>query len=132
MITIQTEDASKKIINNFEGVPAIVYFALWQTRKLGFLKEILKEKKIKNVKILLFFEDYKPGALITLDAEKGDFFIDAVDSIENLQYDTAVIGEIGPLLKIFEGNIILRAIGVFLKKKVRIKSKLLLLKILNL
>ena len=45
-----------------EGASAVAYTALWQTRELGFLKQILTDLKIIKLKILLYFEEYG-GAL---------------------------------------------------------------------
>lgn len=75
-----------------EGIPALLYSIFWQTRELGFLKQILNDLNIDSLRLLVFFEEYKPGALITLNGEKGDYSVLQVDEINDLQYDCAIIG----------------------------------------
>ncbi|MCP4762507.1 MAG: hypothetical protein GY870_12065, partial [archaeon] len=64
-----------------------------------------EENKIENLNILLFFNDYKPGALLTIDGLKGHFFIKSLDSIEEAgdlkQYSNLglMTGDIGPIIK---------------------------------
>jgi len=112
-----------------EGAPALFYAALWQTREMGFLKQILNDCKVYDkFKVLMFPEDYKPGALIVLDGELGDFKIIPVDSYEGVEYDAAVIGKIGPVIKFMEGNILLKGFWHLLTRKVKLKKKRKLLK----
>ena len=122
MMLMSSEDS------DLEGACAVAYTALWQTRELGFLKQILTELKITKLKILLYFEEYKPGALVTLDGEVGDFTIEPVDSPERVEYDGAIIGKLEPLIKSMEGNIILRGLWAWISGKVKLKGKLKLLK----
>ena len=113
---------------DYEGTCAIAYTALWQTREMGFLKQICTELKIKKLRILLFFEEYKPGALLTIDGEVGDFFIQPIESPDDVEYDGAIIGKLEPLIKTMEGNIILRGLWAWISGKVKLKGKLKLLK----
>ncbi|MHA1292677.1 MAG: hypothetical protein ACTSQJ_08440 [Promethearchaeota archaeon] len=115
-------------MEQLEGLPAIFYATLWQTREMGFLKKILNDLKIKHLRILFFFKDYIPGALITLDGELGEYFIEPIYSIENVEYDGAIIGNMKPIIDSFEGNIILRGIRNLITSKVKLKGKMKLLK----
>ena len=112
-----------------EGIPAVIYLGFWQTREMGFLKQILNECKIYDeLKILFFADDWKPGALITLDGKNGDFTIVPVDSIEGVEYDGAIIGKIGPIIKYLEGNILLKGFWHLITRKTKLKKKGKLLK----
>ncbi|MFX1274489.1 MAG: hypothetical protein ACFFBP_01100 [Promethearchaeota archaeon] len=117
--------------NKIEGLPALVYTALWQTREMGFLKNILTDLKIKNLRIMFFFKDYKPGALLEIDGEKGDYKVTAIDSSENIKYDGAIIGELGPIVKMLEGGFFRKGFKVLIKKKLILKGKLNLYKFLK-
>jgi len=112
-----------------EGIPAIFYAALWQTREMGFLKQILNDCKIdEEFKVLFFAEDYKPGALIILDGARGDFTILSLDSYEETEYDAAVIGKISPIIKYLEGNVILNGFWHLITRKTKLKKKRKLLR----
>jgi len=113
---------------DLEGVCALAYTALWQTRELGFLKQILTSLNIKQLKILFYLEEYLPGALITLDGEAGDFKIEPVNSPDDVEYDGAIIGKIAPLIKALEGNVVIKGLWILLSRKVKLKGKRNLLK----
>jgi len=114
---------------NLEGIPAIFYAGLWQTREMGFLKRILNECKIYDTfKIMMFADDWKPGALIILDGKIGDFKIISLESIEGVEYDCALIGTVGPVIKYLEGNVILKGFWHLLTRKTKLKKKMKLLK----
>ena len=116
-----------------EGVPAVLYTALWQAREMGFLKTILDELKIEKMRILFFFEDYKPGGLISIDGIKGDYEVVAVDDIEGIEYDGAVIGRVKQFYHLVnEGNLILKGLWILLTRKLKLKGKGKLLKFLRL
>jgi hypothetical protein len=106
-----------------EGASALFYTALWQTRELGFLKKILTDLKIKKLKILIFFEEYKPGALITLDGEFGDYKVESIDSPDDVEYDGAIIGKLKPLVEAMEGHLISKGLWAWISGKVKLKGK---------
>lgn len=111
-----------------EGLPALVYTALWQTREMGFLKKITTDLKIKHLSIMFFFKDYKPGALLEIDGVKGDYKVTAIDSSEGINYDGAIIGLLGPVVKTLEGNVLLKGFKVLFTRKIVLKGKMKLLK----
>ena len=117
--------------DNLEGLPAVFYAAFWQTREMGFLKKILEETKIDMLKILFYFYDYKPGALITLNGKLGYFFVNPVDSLDNVEYDGAVIGKLKPVIDSLEGHILFKSLWNGITRKVKLKSPLKLLKFLR-
>ena len=41
--------------NKIEGLPALIYSTLWQTREMGILKKILIDLKINKLRIMFFF-----------------------------------------------------------------------------
>ena len=106
-----------------EGAGALLYTALWQTRELGFLKKILTDLKIKKLRILIFFEEYKPGALITLDGELGDYTIEPIESPDGIEYDGAIIGKLKPLVEAMEGHLISKGFWAWISGKIKLKGK---------
>jgi len=124
---IKVSDKTEKI----EGIPALLYAALWQTREMGFLEKILTDLKVNTLRIIVFFDDYKPGAFLEFDREKGDYNITAINSIEEIKYDGAIIGKLEPVLKTLEGNIYLRGLKVLFKRQIVFKGKLKLFKFLK-
>ncbi|MHA1147994.1 MAG: hypothetical protein ACTSR8_07080 [Promethearchaeota archaeon] len=106
---------------NLINIPAIFYSLLWQTREMGFFKEVLKNSKVDRLKTLIFFRDYKPGVLITFDQEKGDFSIEPIKDIENCEYDCAIIGKLRPIIKSFEKHFISRNFWNLLSGKIKLK-----------
>ena len=106
-----------------EGACAVFYTAFWQTRELGFLKQILTDLKIKTLKILIFLEEYKPGALITLDGDAGDYQVEPVDSPDDIEYDGAIIGKLKPLVEAMGGHLISRGFWALISGKVKLKGK---------
>jgi len=121
---IKVSEKTEKI----EGIAALLYAALWQTREMGFLKKILTDLKINHLRIIFFFNDYKPGALLEFDREKGDYTVTAINSIEEIKYDGAIIGKLEPVLKTLEGNVFLRGLKVLFKRQIVFKGKLKLFK----
>ena len=116
-----------------EGVPAVLYTALWQAREMGFLKTILDELKIDVLRILFYFEDYKPGGLISIDGNKGDYEVIEVDDIEGLEYDGAVIGRVKQIYHLVnEGHLILKSLWILLSRKIKLKGVRKLWKFLRL
>lgn len=111
-------ETSEKLVN----VPAMFYSLFWQTRELGFFKRILEECKVQKLSLMVFFHDYQPGALITLDQELGDFTITPVHSIDEFKYDCAIIGNLRPVIKSFEGNFLLKNFWNMLSRKVKLKG----------
>ena len=80
-----------EVQEQLEGTPALMYTALWQTREMGFLKNILDDLKIKKLRILFYFKDYLPGGLITLDGELGDYTVESIDSLEGVHRSLLVV-----------------------------------------
>jgi hypothetical protein len=110
-------------MDNLEGVPAVFYTAPWLVRELGFLKTILDDLKIDKLKILFFFEDYKPGGLISIDGEKGDYSVIPVDDVEGVEYDGALFGKLQDLVSVVDSsNMILSALWLLIKGKVKVKG----------
>jgi hypothetical protein len=119
------------------GVPAMLYTALWHVREMGFLKQILDELKITRLSLYVHFDDYQPGGLITVDGEKGDYDVVAVEAgrgIGTVSCDCAVTGQLKPAIQIIEHdkNLIFGILGLVLQRKVRIKGFFKLLKIAKL
>ncbi|MGQ4875588.1 MAG: hypothetical protein ACP6IY_16085 [Promethearchaeia archaeon] len=112
------------------NLPAIFYSLFWQTRELGFFGKIMKELGIDKLNVLIFFKDYSPGALISLDGINGDFKITQIDSLEdkNIDYDCAIIGRFRPIIKSLEGHFLLKNFWNLLSGKIKLKGKLKLLK----
>lgn len=111
-----------------EGVPAIIYAAFWQTREMGFLKKLLMHFKVTTLRIVIFFEDYQPGALIRLDGTEGDFRIEPITSLDSVEHDGAIIGKLGPVIKSLEKHLIWRNFKNMITGKVKLKGKLKLYK----
>ena len=105
-----------------EGTGALLYTALWQTRELGFLKPIMEKLKIRKLKVLFYFKEYMPGALVILDGELGDFTIQPVESLDGVEYDGAVIGKLKPIMKALENHIIMRGLWTLISGKVKLKG----------
>lgn len=109
-------------MEKLENIPALVYSILWQTKAMGFLGKIMEDLKINNLKILLFFSDYQPGALIILDGAKGNFQINEVLEIKGVKYDGAVIGKLKHVIELINAkHPILKAIWNILTRKRGIK-----------
>lgn len=104
------------------NVPAIFYSLFWQTREMGFFKDILEKAKIEHQSTLILFTDFKPGALISFDQEKGDFKIQSIDSIEDIDYDCAIIGKLRPIIKSFEKHFLLKNFWNLISGKIKIKG----------
>jgi hypothetical protein len=98
---------------------------------MGYLKDIIEDIGIVKMRILIFLEDYLPGALIILDGEKGYFEIRAIKNLGNIKYDGAVIGELKYLLKLTTGHIIIKGFWYLLTRKIRLKGIRSLLKFLK-
>ncbi len=131
---MQSEGEGTKLLS---GVPAMLYTALWHVREMGFLKRILDEMKIKHTSLYVHFDDYQPGGLITIDGEKGDYEVVAVEagqSIDAVPCDCAVTGQLKPAIQLIEHdkNLLFGIIGLVLQKKIRIKGFFKLLKIAKL
>ncbi|TXT53260.1 MAG: hypothetical protein BAJALOKI2v1_1090007 [Promethearchaeota archaeon] len=116
---------------NLEGIPALLYSVFWQTKAMGFLKEILEDLKVQDLSILLYFRDYKPGCLIILDGDKGVFEIESVDDPSNFEYDGAVFGEMKYLLKLIKNHMLLKGFWYLITGKIKLKGIKGLLKFLN-
>ncbi len=119
-------------MENLENVPALFYSAFWSTREMGFLKRILTDLKIDKMKILIFMQDYLPGALITLDGQKGDYLIEPVENPESVEYDGAFIGNMKDIINLLQGNMILKGISYLITRRIKMKGIGSLLKFLNL
>ncbi len=116
-----------------EGLPAVMYTALWQVREMGFLKTILDELKIKTLKILIYAKDYKPGALISIDGDKGDYKVIPIDDIKSVEYDGAVIIQAKPfVLLLNKSHRLTKGFWLLLKRKAKFKGPLKLWKFLKL
>jgi len=89
---------------------------------MGFLKTILDTQNIQTLTIAFFFTDYMPGALIILDGNKGDFIIQPISSLEGIAYDGALIGQLRPVIKSFEGHFILKNLWNVISGKVKAKG----------
>lgn len=113
---------------HLEGVPALLYIALWQTREMGVLKPLMERQKIQSLKIAILFEDYKPGGLISLDGIKGDYTVETIDSLEGIDYDGAIIGKLRPVVKLLEGHLLSKGFWLIISRKVKLKGRLKLLK----
>ena len=111
-----------------EGIPALIYSAFWQTREMGFLKRILNELNIASLKIAFFFKDYLPGAFIEFDGVNGDFKVTAINSLDGVKYDGAIIGKLGPVIKTLEGAFLLKGFYVIFTRRIRFKGIMNLLK----
>ena len=116
---------------DLENVPAMIYSVLWQTRELDFLGRIMKEAKVEQLTIAIFFKDYQPGALIHLSQEDGDFTIRPISDLENIDYDGAITGKLRSIIKAFEGNFLLKVLWSYLTRKIKLKGKLSLWKFLK-
>ncbi|MFO8019616.1 MAG: hypothetical protein R6U96_13395 [Promethearchaeia archaeon] len=111
-------------MEDLENIPALIYSVLWQTKAMGFFERILEEVNIDSLKILMFFNDYEPGALIILDGLKGDFEIVSVTEYENLDYDGAIIGDLKYVINLINAkHPILRALWNIITRKRVIKLK---------
>ncbi len=121
--------------NEITGISALLYSTLWQTREMGHLKRILDEVKINHLTIVMFFKDYKPGALLEIDGEKGDYKISAIDSLNGIKYDGAIIGKMGPVVKLLEvglASFLLKGFYVLFTRKIRFKGIFRLFKFMKL
>lgn len=119
-------------MENLENIPALFYSAFWSTREMDFLKRVLMDLKIDKLKILIFMQDYLPGALITLDGQKGDYLIESIENIETVVYDGAFISNIKDMINLLQGNMILKGIFYLMTRKIKMKGISSLLKFLNL
>ena len=108
--------------NKIEGLPALVYTALWQTREMGFLKRILDDLNIKKLRIVFFFKDYLPGSLLEIDGDKGDYSVTALNSLDGVKYDGAIIGKLGPVVRMLEGAFLLKGFYVLFTRRIRLKG----------
>jgi hypothetical protein len=114
-------------MEKLEGLPAIIHSILWEVREMGYFGKVLKKYRVKNMRILLYFEDYG-GAFIVFD--EGDFIISPIDSTKlgSISFDGAVFGKLREIIKAFEGNIVWRLIKSYLKKDIRVKGRIKLIK----
>ncbi|MBN2150629.1 MAG: hypothetical protein JW839_04185 [Candidatus Lokiarchaeota archaeon] len=117
----------------YTGVPAILYTALWHVREMGFLKRMLGELKIKRTSLYVHFDDYPPGGIVTVDPEKGDYEVVAVEAGQAIDLDScdcAVTGQLKPVVQLLEHdkNLLLGVLGLVLQRKIRIKGLFRLLK----
>ncbi|MFO7796942.1 MAG: hypothetical protein ACQERB_15850 [Promethearchaeati archaeon] len=119
-------------MENLTGGPAIIYSVLWQTKQMGFLKTILEDIGINNLKVLIYFKDYLPGALLELDGEKGDFHITPVDDPKTVEYDGAFFGELKYVLRLIKGHMFSKGFWHLLKGKIKLKGITSLFKLLKL
>jgi len=123
-------------VEQLEDLPAIIYSAFWLTLEMGFLKQILQELNIDKLSILIFLKDYKPGALIKFDGEKGDFFIEPVRDLEAKigDADGIFIGTMKGLISLLHGQPLLKGFWFLITRKFKfkgIKSLLQFLKLLQ-
>ncbi len=127
---MQIEGEGTKLLS---GVPAMLYTALWHPREAGFLSKILAELKIRHISLYVHFDDYQPGGLITVDGEKGDYEVVAVEAgrgISDVSCDCAVTGQLKPAIQLIEHdkNLLFGILGLVLQRKVHIKGFFKLLK----
>lgn len=109
-------------MEDLEGVPAIFYSLFWQTKAMGFFKRILEGVNVEYLRVLIFFKDYKPGALILLDAKEGDFKITPIENPKDIEYDGAVFGEMKYILNLIRGHILSRGFWYLITRKIRLKG----------
>ncbi|MHA1688613.1 MAG: hypothetical protein ACTSUN_04650 [Promethearchaeota archaeon] len=121
-------------MEKLEDLPAIIYSAFWLTREMGFLKHILQELNIDKLSILIFLKDYKPGALIKFDGEKGDFFIEPVWDLgaKTLEVDGIFIGTMKGIISLLQGHSLLKGFWYLITRKFKFKGIKALLQILKL
>ncbi|MFX0103590.1 MAG: hypothetical protein ACFFCS_28770 [Candidatus Hodarchaeota archaeon] len=116
-------------MEQLEGLPAVIYTGPWLARELGIFKNICDDLKIDKLKILLHLEDYKPGALISIDGQKGDYTVTPVENPEGVECDGAIFGKVEDIVSSVESvNILLTALVLIIKRKIRIKGLWKLLK----
>lgn len=118
-------------MENLEGVPAIIYSVLWQTKQMGFLKRILEDIGIEKLRILVFLKDYPPGALLELDGIQGKFKIDPVENLESVEYDGAFIGEMKYILRLIKRHMLSKGFWYLITGKIKLKGIRSLLKFLK-
>ncbi|MHA1699217.1 MAG: hypothetical protein ACTSWN_10295 [Promethearchaeota archaeon] len=100
---------------------------------MNILKYILDDLKIERLRILVFFDDQLPGALLDIDGRRGDYRVLEIydlDAIQDLEYDGGVIGSLKPIIKALESDrhLILKIFGFLLRKKIKIKGLRAILK----
>ena len=110
-----------------EGVPAILYAGLWNVREAGFLKEIMAELGIKQISLRIDMEDYKPGGILVVDGEKGDYKVISFtnrDEVKNIPVDIEVVGNLKPIVLLLqEGkNIVFGVLGLLLKNQLKVRG----------
>lgn len=118
-------------MEQLENIPAIIYSAFWSTREMGFMKRILKELKIDKLTILVFSSDYLPGALIQFDGVKGDFYIESVYNLENVDYDGAFIGKMQLVIDLLHGHYLSKGLWYLITGRIKLKGIGALIKFLK-
>lgn len=118
-------------MDNLEGAPAILYSVFWQTKAMGHLKRVLEEIKVEKLKILIYLQDYLPGALITLDGNEGTFEIKAVSETDDIKYDGAFFGELKYILNLISGHLLIKGFWYLITRKIKLKGIRSLLKFLK-
>lgn len=109
-------------MEDLEGLPAIFYSLFWQTKAMGFFKRILEEVNVENLRVLIFLKDFKPGALILLDAIEGDFKITPIENPKDIEYDGAVFGEMKYILNLIRGHMLSKGLWYLIKRKIKLKG----------
>ena len=110
---------------SLEGIPALIYSNFWHTRELGFLDQILKKEKVKEIRAVFLFKDYLPGALLILDGIHGDYEVRELESLEDIEYDCLIEGPFQEYLKLMSISFNLtkeRLTDLIRSKKFRIKG----------
>jgi len=118
-------------MEKLEGAPAILYSVFWQTKAMGHLKKVLDEIGVKDLKILIFLEDFLPGAMISLDGKEGEFEIKAINKTDNIEYDGAFFGELKYILNLISGHLLTKGFWYLVTRKIKLKGIRSLLKFLK-
>jgi hypothetical protein len=102
-------------MGQLNGVPALIYTLFWPLKVDGRLMAATKDLSLK---ILFSFKDCPPAALLTI--QKGDFKVDLIESLDNLQYDAAIMGNIIPLLELMVKP--LKFFSLWRKKQIQFRN----------
>lgn len=110
-----------------EGIPAILYTALWNVREAGFLKPVMADLGIKRISLLIDMEDYKPGGIIIANQDEGDFQVIAFDSrdeVKDIPVDVEVTGKLKPIVLLLQErkNVVVGVLGLLLKGQLKIRG----------
>jgi len=123
--------------DTLEGVPAILYTALWHVREMGFLKRMLDELGIRQLRLLVFFTDYLPGGLLTIDGVAGDYAVlpfQDLAEVADRPYDCAVIGTLEPVVRLLEKgkHVFFGGLGLLIRRKLKVQGLRAILKLAKL